>query len=57
MFSDLEFLPHLFCCYFTGLYSRIKDGLFEKGRLKRFRIVFSDGMVLFLLDLLNNKYF
>ncbi|MGN6956008.1 hypothetical protein ACTHT3_19620, partial [Neisseria sp. P0015.S004] len=32
--SDLGFLPHLFCCYFTGLYSRIKDGLFEEGRLK-----------------------
>ena len=27
------------------------------GHLTQFRIVFSDGMVLFLLDLLNDKYF
>ncbi len=27
------------------------------GHLTQFRIVFSDGMVLFLLDLPNNKYF
>ena len=34
-----------------------RSGLGFRDRLKRFRIVFSDGMVLFLLDFLNNKYF
>ena len=34
-----------------------RSGLEFRDCLKRFRIVFSDGMVLFLLDFLNNKYF